>query len=84
MVVTLTTTKIDKLRTNFTSSFLNQYEVFNEGDRVKFTVSLFGIENTSYFYKLQVVDKLAMLMRLKGTAGEFFKRGNHAKAAKIY
>ena len=44
MVVTLTTTRVtDKLHTNFTSPFLNQYEVFNDGDTVKFTVSLFGI-----------------------------------------
>ena len=84
MVVTLTTTRIDKLHTNFTCPFLNQYEAFSDGDTVKFTVSLFGIENTSYFYKIPVAEKYAMLMRLKGTAGEFFKRQNHAKAAKIY
>ena len=85
MVVTLTTTRVtDKLHTNFTGPFLNQYEAFSEGDTVKFTVTLFGIENTSYFYKIPVVDKLTKLMRLKGTAGEFFKRGNHTKAAKIY
>ena len=85
MVVTMTTTKVkEKLHTNFTSDFLNQYEAFKEGDTVKFTVSLFGIENTSYFYKNKAADKLAILLRLKGTAGEFFKRGNLAKAAKIY
>ena len=84
MVVTLTTTRIDKLRTNFTCPFIDQYEAFNDGDTVKFTVSLFGIENTSYFYKIPIADKYAMLTRLKGTAGEFFKRQNHAKAAKIY
>lgn len=85
MVVTLTTTRVkDKLHTNFTSEFLNQYEAFKEGDTVKFTVSLFGIENTSYFYKNPVAEKLSILQRLKGIAGEFFKRGNYTKAAKIY
>ena len=85
MVVTLTTTRVtDKLHTNFTSDFLNQYEAFKDGDTVKFTVSLFGVENTSYFYKNKATDKLEILTRLKGTAGEFFKKGNFAKAAKIY
>lgn len=85
MVVTLTTTRVkDKLHTNFTSHFLNQYEAFKEGDTVKFTISLFGVENTSYFYKHPVAEKLAILLRLKGIAGEFFKLGNYTKAAKIY
>lgn len=85
MVVTLTTTRVkDKLLTNFTSDFLDQYAAFKDGDTVKFTVSLFGIENTSYFYKLPIAEKLANLLRLKGIAGEFFKLGNFTKAAKIY
>ena len=76
-VVTMTTTLVEeKLRTNFVSDWLNQYEAFKAGDEVKFTISLFGIENTSYFYKNTLADKLAILMRLKVTAGEFFKRGN--------
>ena len=84
-VVTMTTTLVDeKLRTNFVSDWLNQYEAFKTGDTVKFTISLFGIENTSYFYKNVLADKLAILSRLKNTAGEFFKRGNSKKAAKIY
>lgn len=62
MVVTMDTTLVkEKLHTNFTSDFLNQYEAFKEGDHVKFTVSLFGIENTSYFYKNTAADKLAIL-----------------------
>lgn len=85
MVVTLMTTRIkDKLHTNFISDFLNQYEAFKEGDTVKFTISLFGIDNTSYFYKHPIAEKLTMLLKLKGIAGEFFKLGNYTKAAKIY
>ena len=85
MVVTMTTTRIrDKLHSNFKSDFLDQYTAFKEGDTVKFTVSLFGIKNTSYFYKFPIAEKLAYVTRLKGTAGEFFKAGNQKKAAKIY
>ena len=85
MVITLTTTRVkDKLHSNFTSDFLNQYEAFAEGDTVKFTISLFSTENTSYFYKHPIAQKLSILLRLKGIAGEFFKKGNYSKAAKIY
>ena len=49
-----------------------------------FTVTLYGIENTSYFYKNPADKKLEILLRIKGNAGEFFKRGNYSKAAKIY
>mmetsp|Transcript_20906 Transcript_20906/g.25697 ORF Transcript_20906/g.25697 Transcript_20906/m.25697 type:complete len:251 (+) Transcript_20906:1048-1800(+) len=85
MVVSMTTTLVkEKLQTNFVSDWLNQYELFKEGDTVKFTISLFGIENTSYFYKNVLADKLSILLRLKATAGEFFKRNNPRKAAKIY
>jgi hypothetical protein len=83
-VAELTTTRVDKLHTNFPSSFLDQFKAFKSGDTVKFTVSLFGIENTSYFYKLLIADKLAYVRRLKETAGRFFKAGNYKKAAKIY
>jgi len=85
MVVTMTTNRIkDKLHSNFVSDWLNQYEAFKEGDTVKFTVSLFGIDNTSYFYKHPAAEKLALLLKLKTTAGEFFKIGNYTKAAKVY
>lgn len=85
MCVTLTTNEVTrKLHTNFTSDFLNQYEAFKDGDTVKFTVTLFGIENTSYFYKNKLAQKLVLLTTLKATAGEFFKTGNFKKAAKIY
>ena len=81
----MTTTRVkDKLHTNFKSEFLDQYTAFKEGDTVTFTISLFGIKNTSYFYKLPIADKLAYVTRLKVTAGEFFKVGNYKKAAKIY
>lgn len=84
-VATMTTTRVkDKLHTNFKSEFLDQYTAFKEGDTVTFTISLFGIKNTSYFYKLPIADKLAYVTRLKVTAGEFFKAGNCKKAAKIY
>ena len=81
----MTTTLVEeKLHTNFVSPFLNQYEAFKQGDTVKFTVSLFGVENTSYFYKNVLAEKFTILMRLKTTAGEFFKRGNFKKAAEVY
>ena len=84
-VVTMTTTRVkDKLHSNFVSPWLDQYSVFKDGDTVKFTVSLFGIENTSYFYKNTLADKQTLLLKLKETAGEFFKVGNYRKAAKIY
>lgn len=47
-------------------------------------MSLFGIENTSYFYKLLIADKLAYIRRLKTVAGKFFKVNNFKKAAKVY
>lgn len=83
-VAVLTTTRIDKLHTNFPSQWLDQYKAFKEGDTVTFSVSLFGIENTSYFYKLLIADKLAYIRRLKATAGQFFKAQNFKKAAKLY
>jgi len=82
--VEMTTTKIDKIHKNFPSKMFDQYKQIKEGDTVKFTVSLYSIKNTSYFYKLTAVEKLAYVERLKGKAGEFFKQQNMAKAAKIY
>ncbi len=85
MVVSMTTTRVkDKLHSNFVSDWLNQYEAFKEGDTVKFTVTLFGIDNTSYFYKNKAAEKLEILLKLKVTAGEFFKLGHYTKAAKVY
>lgn len=83
-VVVMETTRIDKLHKNFASEFLDQYKAFKEGDKVTFTVSLYSVKNTSYFYKLKVVEKLAYIEKLKSTAGEFFKQPNVPKAAKIY
>lgn len=64
-VAVMETTRIDKLHKNFPSTFLDQYKAFKQGDTIRFTVSLYGIVNTSYFYKLTVVDKLAYAERLK-------------------
>jgi hypothetical protein len=83
-VAVLTTTRIDKLHTNFPSPFLDQFKAFKLGDEVSITLSLFGIEHTSYFYKLTIAEKLAYVRRLKETAGKFFKIGNYKKASKIY
>lgn len=47
-------------------------------------MTLLGIENTSYFYKNVLAQKLVLLTTLKATAGKFFKVGNYKKAAKIY
>jgi hypothetical protein len=82
--VVMDTTKIEKLHKNFPSEFLDQYKSFKAGDRIRFTVTLYSITNTSYFYKLKAADKLAYVERLKSRAGEFFKQNNFAKAAKIY
>jgi len=82
--VVMDTTKIEKLHKNFPSEFLDQYKSFKAGDKIRFTVSLYSIVNTSYFYKLKAADKLVYVERLKSRAGEFFKQNNFAKAAKIY
>lgn len=83
-VVEMTTTRIDKLHRNFTSTFLDQYNAFAPGDTVILTVSLFAISNTRYFYKLSIDEKLAYVDKLKSRAGDFFKQANFAKSAKIY
>jgi hypothetical protein len=83
-VAELTTTRVDKLHTNFVSEFLDQYKAFKAGDLVTIVVSLYGIEHTSYFYKLTIAKKLEYVRRLKDTAGKFFKLQNFRKAAKIY
>lgn len=78
------TTRLDKLHKNFASEMFDQYKCIKAGDQVRFTVSLYSIKNTSYFYKLVMVDKIAYVERLKAKAGEFYKQGNLAKSAKIY
>lgn len=83
-VCEMTTNRVDKLRTNFKSKLFDQYSVFKEGDTVKITITLLGIDHLSYFYKYKVAEKLAYVQRLKGIAGEFFKAGNFKKAAKVY
>lgn len=69
----LVTTKVDKLRTNFKCNFFDQYAIWKEGDKVNLTISLFSIENSSYFYKKLVAEKLVVALKLKATAAKFFK-----------
>jgi hypothetical protein len=92
----MTTTRLEKLRTNFKGELFDQYDIFPEpavvteestkstGHVVKITAALFGISNTKYFYKYSVIEKLATVERLKAIAGDFFKVGNLKKAAKVY
>jgi hypothetical protein len=51
---------------------------------VKFTITLLDAKHTKYFYRNPAAEKLAVIERVKGIAGEFFKIGNYIKAAKIY
>ena len=82
-VVEATSTNISKLRSNFKSPWFDQY-LFKEGDTVKFTITLLDAKHTKYFYRNPAAEKLAVIERIKGIAGEFFKIGNYSKAAKIY
>lgn len=72
-VAVMETTRLDKLHKNFASEMFDQYKCIKAGDQVRFTVSLYSIKNTSYFYKLVMVDKIAYVERLKAKAGEFYK-----------
>jgi hypothetical protein len=53
------TNKIDKLRTNFANPQMDQYKLFNEGDQVKFLISLLYVSKDQYFYQFKVAEKLA-------------------------
>jgi hypothetical protein len=64
-VAVMETTRIDKMHKNFPSEMFDQYKSIKVGDTVRFTVSLYSIKNTSYFYKLKVVGKIAYVDRLK-------------------
>ena len=44
------TTKIDRLRTNFQNDYFNQYEFFQEGDKVSFLLTLISKSEDIYFY----------------------------------
>lgn len=78
------TTKIEKLRTNFANEYFDQYKLFNAGDKVSFTISLFYVSKDAYFYQMSVAEKLTRIQHLKSVAGNFFKIGNYVKAGKIY
>jgi hypothetical protein len=72
-VAVMETTRIDKIHKNFPSEMFDQYKSIKVGDKVRFTVSLYSIKNTSYFYKLKVIGKIGYVDRLKSKAGDFFK-----------
>lgn len=80
----LETTKIDKLLTNFSNEYFDQFKSIQEGDKIKFTISLVYVDEKQYFYKLTVADKLAKVKQQKEVAGKFFKQGNYKKASKLY
>ena len=91
-VVEVTTTRMDKIRTNFANEAigLDQYACCSDGDKVTFRITLLDSKHPTYFYKMQVADKLEHVLRLKATATRFFKADpelvkNHLKkAADIY
>lgn len=80
----IATSHYDKLKSNFINDYFDQYQLFNEGDRISFLICLVDIDKTTYFYQLTVAAKLARVQGLKNTAGQFFKVENYKKAAKIY
>jgi len=47
-------------------------------------ISLVHVDEKKYFYQLKVADKLARVIYLKNVAGNFFKKGDYKKAAKLY
>ena len=83
-VCELITDRIDKLLTNFANAYFDQYVLFKEGDKVSFLIAMAYVSKDEYFYQLKVGEKLAKVEELKSTAGNFFKIGKYAKAAKIY
>ena len=90
-VLEVTTTRIDKLKTNFANEELgfDQYQegLLNEGDEVLFRITLLDSTHPMYFYKMLVKDKLEHILRLKNTATRFFKSNlpnGYKKAADLY
>lgn len=89
--VEIQTSRIDKLKTNFANEDigLDQYAegLLNEGDDIKMQITLLDSTHPIYFYKLLVSEKLEHVLRLKGTAGKFFKSSlpnGFKKAADLY
>ena len=90
-VIEATTTRIDKLKTNFANEDIgfDQYQegLLNEDDSVQYRVTLLDSSHPMYFYKMQVKEKLEHVLRLKNTATRFFKSNlgnNYKKAADLY
>lgn len=91
-VVEVTSTRMDKILTNFPNEKLgfDQYKEFKEGDEIKFRITLLDSQHPTYFFKMLVADKLRHVLKLKATATRFFKSDpnvvkNHLKkAADIY
>ena len=83
-VCELITDRIDKLLSNFANEYFDQYALFKEGDKVSFLIALAYVSKDEYFYQLKVGEKLAKVQELKAVAGNFFKVGKYAKAAKVY
>ena len=88
-VVEVRTRRLDKLRSNFANPDFNfdQYSVFPDDSSVIFRLTLLDSTHPMYFYKMLVADKLAHVLRLKETAGKFFKsnlNNNYKKAADLY
>lgn len=85
----VTTTRMDKLHTNFKCEQigLDQFTAFKEGDKVTFRILLLDCTYPQYFYKLKVAQKLEHVQYLKQLAGKFFKSSlpnNFKKAADLY
>ncbi|TNV81229.1 hypothetical protein FGO68_gene13209 [Halteria grandinella] len=78
------TTNISKLLSNFANEHFDQYKAFKIGDKVSFIIGLISTSHDVYFYQYTVQQKLDRVNHLKTVAGNFFKAGNFAKAAKLY
>ena len=86
-VVEVTTSRTDKLLSNFASEFLDQHAVIKQDDKVMFRITLLDSSYPLYFYKMLVKEKLEHVLRLKQTATNFFKSSfpnNYKKAADLY
>jgi hypothetical protein len=64
-VVEVTTSRIDKLHSNFASDFLDQYKVIKQDDKILFRLTLLDSTYPIYFYKMTVKEKLDHVLRLK-------------------
>jgi len=88
-VVEVTTNRLDKLQSNFVNEQIgfDQYSLFKEGDDIKFRITLVDCDHPGYFYKKTIKEKLEVILRMKGTATNFFKSklsNNYKKAADMY